>query len=115
MKTNMGIATSTALSAMPQMRSGRLKNWIVWKTSSATPRKPESEPHAAENEADGEAREQQDRQRREHERRQVVLDVEHALLLPTRSDLLGTFGLFRSLVAEVATVLGRAEQLDELA
>ena len=44
MKMNMGIATSTRLSAMPQMRSGRLKNWIVWKTSRATPRKPKANP-----------------------------------------------------------------------
>ena len=37
----------------------------------------EGQSHAAEDEAYGEPREQQDRQRPEHERRQIVLDVEH--------------------------------------
>ena len=44
MKMNMGMATSTRLSAMPQIRSTRLKNSICEKTSKYMPMKPKASP-----------------------------------------------------------------------
>lgn len=79
----------------------------------------EGQPHAAQNEAHGEAREQQDRQRREHERRQIILDVHPLLLRALRGGGSSSAAppLARAHVVTLcggATELGRAEQLNEL-